>query len=266
MSSAPGIIFNEHRHALHMARAARAPELFLLREMQARLCDRLPDINRTFGRVLDISPAAGIGEYSEFDALVMQDTQQALAHAPESFDAVLSCGSLHWINDLPGMLIQIQRLLKPDGLFLCNLPGGETLFELRHAFEAAEMEITGGISPRVSPFVDIRDAGALLQRAGFALPVVDSESLEVRYDNAFLLMHDLRAMGQANALYAGRRHFTRRSVLMRMAEIYRERYGGDDGRIGATFELLTLTAWKPHASQPKPAKRGSGTVSLSVIE
>lgn len=268
------MIFDRRRHQLHMKRAGIAPETFLLEEMCERLAERLEDISRTFPLALDIGSYGHIAPHIPAGAGVQKIVsmgrevdfnEEALPFADGSFDLVLACGSLHWVNDLPGTLIQIQRMLKPDGLFLAMLPGGETLHELRMAFEVAELEVSGGISPRVSPFVDIRDAGSLLQRAGFALPVVDSILLDVQYKQPFKLMQELRAMGQSNALAASRKYFTSRTLMQRMAAIYQERYANEDGRIPATFELLTLTAWKPHHSQQQPAKRGSGEASLSLL-
>ena len=165
--------------------------------------------------------------------------------------------SLQFVNDLPGTLVQIRRALKPDGLFLAALLGGETLTELRQAFAAAESEIEGGVSPRVAPFADLRDLGALLQRAGFALPVTDVDRITVRYDSAFALMHDLRRMGATNALIDRRRTPLRRATLMRMAEIYAERFADADGRLRATFEIVWLSGWAPHPSQQQPLKPGS---------
>lgn len=271
MPNTQPLIFDYHRHQMHLERACKAPEEFLLREMMARITDRLLDVNRQFPQALDISAKHGILlEYLPDSAGVKHLQQGAirgdfLEVGSGDYDLIVACGSLHWVNDLPGMLIQIQRALKPDGLFLAILPGGETLHELRHAFEAAEMELRGGISPRISPFVDIRDAGSLLQRAGFALPVVDSERLVVQYAHPLKLLHELRNMGQTNALIASEKGFTPCSLMMKMAEHYMQHFEAEEGRVRATFELLTLTAWKPHASQPKPAKRGSGTVSLTTL-
>lgn len=264
-------LFDLHRHQLHLQRIALAPEEFLLREMMVRLTDRLPDMNRRFSRVLDISAkhdilAEYIPESAGVETLVNAALREDVLEVVEgNFDLVFACGSLHWVNDLPGVLIQIQRVLKPDGLFLAMMPGGETLSELRTAFEVAEMELCGGISPRISPFVDIRDAGGLLQRAGFALPVVDSERLEVHYTHPLKLLHELRRMGQTNALTQSQKTFTPCSLIMRMAEYYMQNFETEDGRVRATFELLTLTAWKPHASQQKPLRPGSGKMHLSLL-
>ncbi|WP_312797599.1 methyltransferase domain-containing protein [Tianweitania sp.] len=181
----------------------------------------------------------------------------------ESMDLIVSLLSLHEANDIPGTLIQIRRALRPDGLFLAAFPGAGTLAELRDSFLQAEAELSDGASPRVLPFTDVRDAGGLLQRAGFALPVADLETLTVRYDNLFALMKDLRAMGAANAMIARSRKPANLALFMRASEIYAERYSDPDGRIRATFSIVWLSGWAPHASQQKPAARGSATASLA---
>ena len=184
---------------------------------------------------------------------------------PESVDLAVSLLSLHEANDIPGALIQIRRALRPDGLFLGAIAGGGTLAELRESLLAAETELYGGASPRVAPFTDVRDAGALLQRAGFALPAADVEALTVRYATMFGLMHDLRAMGATNALVDRSRRPGSRRLFMRAAEIYAERFADPDGRIRATFAFIWMSGWAPHASQQKPLKPGSATVSLTEI-
>jgi hypothetical protein len=161
------------------------------------------------------------------------------------------------------MLVQIRRALRPDGLFLGCMAGAGTLAELREALLAAETELTGGASPRVAPLVDVRDAGALLQRAGFALPVADHETVTVRYDSMFSLMRDLRAMGATSSLAARSRKPARRELFMRAAEIYSARFSDPDGRVRATFSTIWLSGWAPHASQQQPARRGSATMSLA---
>ena len=180
-----------------------------------------------------------------------------------TIDLALSALSLQFVNDLPGMLSQIRRALKPDGLLLAALIGGSTLSELREAFSQAELDIEGGVSPRVAPFADVRDMGGLLQRAGFALPVTDSDTLTVRYDNAFALMADLRAMGATNVMVQRRKSFTRRATLLRMADIYRERFSDPDGRVRATFEIIWISGWAPHEGQQKPLKPGSAKTRLA---
>ena len=183
----------------------------------------------------------------------------------DSLDLVVSALSLHWVNDLPGALVQIKRALKPDGLLLAAMLGGETLFELREAFLQAEAGQEGGARPHVSPFPDVQTLGALLQRAGFALPVIDSDRITVTYESAEALMHDLRAMGEANAATGRARHFARRGTFHAASTCYRELFGGADGRIPATFQVLYLTGWRPHESQQQPARRGSGTVGLGEV-
>lgn len=184
---------------------------------------------------------------------------------PESVDLAVSLMTLHEENDIPGLLVQIRRALRPDGLFLGAMAGGGTLVELRESLLAAETETRGGASPRVMPFTDVRDAGALLQRAGFALPVADVESLTVRYDTMFDLMRDLRAMGATSALLDRPRRPATRALFMRAAEIYAERFSDPDGRVRATFSLLWMSGWAPHSSQQKPLKPGSAQVSLTTI-
>lgn len=182
-------------------------------------------------------------------------------------DLAVSLLSLHEANDLPGVLIQIRRALRPDGLFLAAFCGAGTLTELRESLLAAETELTGGASPRVAPFADVRDAGALLQRAGFALPVADVETLTVRYDTMFDLIRDLRGMGATNALTDRARRPATRALFARAAEIYAERFADADGRIRASFALIWLSGWAPDPSQQKPLRPGSGKVSLkSVLE
>jgi len=189
--------------------------------------------------------------------------EEALPFRDASLDLVVSGLALHSANDLPGVLAQIGRALKPDGLFLAALLGGETLIELRQAFAEAESEIEGGASPRVAPFADLRQLGALLQRAGFALPVTDVERVTVRYSSAFDLMHELRRMGTANTLVARRRVPLRRTTLMQMADIYARSFADADGRIRATFDIMWLSGWAPHPNQQLPLKPGSAKARLA---
>lgn len=188
---------------------------------------------------------------------------EALPFRDASLDLVVSGLALHLVNDLPGALVQIRRALRPDGLLLAALLGGDTLIELRHAFLAAEEEVEGGASPRVAPFADVADLGGLLQRAKFALPVVDADRITVTYPDALALMRELKAMGAANALTARRRTPLRRRTLQRVLEIYQERFGLPDGRVPATFEIVTLTAWAPHESQQQPLRPGTARVRLA---
>jgi SAM-dependent methyltransferase len=183
--------------------------------------------------------------------------------APQSLDAVVSLLAFQWVDDLPGLLIQIKRALKADGLLIACLLGGQTLHELRESFARAEIECEGGLSPRVSPFADLRDIGALMQRAGFALPVVDTETITVRYQTPLALFADLRAMGGTNALIERRKTPLRRKTLLRALEIYAENYSDADGRIRATFECLWVSGWTPHESQQKPLQPGSAKARLA---
>lgn len=224
--------------------------------LASTLATRLPD-----ARIIRVAPAASVRD-GPFQSA--RGDAEHLPLAPESLDLAVSALALQSANDLPGALVQIRRALKPDGLFLGALVGGRTLGELRGVLTEAEADTTGGVSPRVAPFADVRDMGGLLQRAGFALPVADSETITVRYDSLFALMADLRAMGATNALVARSRRPTRRDLFLRAAALYRERFADPDGRIRATFEIVSLSGWAPHASQPKPATRGSGTVSLAA--
>lgn len=283
------LIFDRAQRARQRLRAARgdfAHHGFLFEAAAERLVDRLDDIARSFPLALELGSHTGqlrdvLGDHPKIGTLVQGDAceamaaqnsglrvvceEEALPFASEKFDIGLSVLGLSAVNDLPGALVQLRHALKPDGLLLTMLFGGQTLHELRDVLNRATAEIEGGATPYVSPFVDVRDAGALLQRAGFSLPVIDSEPLTVSYENMFKLMHDLRGMGEGNALLARRKHFAKRSVFMRAAELYQQDYADDEGRITATFELVTLTAWSPHESQQKPAKRGSGQVNLNEV-
>jgi SAM-dependent methyltransferase len=268
------------------ARAARLGGAeFLHDEAAMRLAERLDDVTHRFARVLVLGARRGamagaLAPRSEIELLIEMDEApsllapagrsprvaaeaEALPFAGQAFDLVLSPLLLHQANDLPGALLQLRQSLKPDGLLLANLLAGESLRELTDCFIAAELEQEGGAGPRVAPMADPRALAGLLQRAGFALPVVDSDRITVTYRDAFALMADLRAMGEGNALRERRRHFTRRRTLVRMAEIYRARFGDAEERIPATFELVTLTAWAPHESQPKPLRPGSAAARLA---
>jgi len=194
--------------------------------------------------------------------LAVAADEEFLPFAAESFDLIVANLSLHGINDLPGALIQIRRSLVPDGLFLASLPALGTLAELRAALTAAEDALSGGASPRVAPFPDLRDGAALLQRAGFALPVVDSDRVVARYADLPRLTRDLRAFGATNALVARSRAPVRREIFARAQAVYAERFADPDGRLRATFETLWLSGWAPHASQPKPLKPGSAAMRL----
>lgn len=252
--------------ALLRARQARAvrqgPATFLLDRVVEEMAERLQAVTRQFSQAVDVgTPGAGFGALTRLDLPVDDGTPLFLA--PGSIDLVVSALAFQFVNDLPGVLAQIERALKPDGLLLAAMIGGDTLTELRQSFAAAEAEIEGGVSPRVAPFADLRDVGALLQRAGFALPVTDVDRIIVRYDSAFALMKDLRAMGAANVLTERRRTPTRRATLLRMAQVYAERFADADGRIRATFDVIWLSGWAPHESQQQPLKPGSAKASLA---
>lgn len=260
--------------ALLRARQARAlkqgAETFLLDRVAVEMDERLHAVLRAFASGVDIAtPGSGLSNAvaARVGALTHIDVPDAegegLGLAPESLDLVISALGLHFVNDLPGVMAQIRRALKPDGLLLAAMLGGDTLTELRQSFAAAEAELEGGISPRVAPSADLRDIGALLQRAGFALPVTDVDRVVVRYDSAFALMQDLRKMGATNVLVERRRAPLRRATLLRMAQIYSERFADPDGRIRATFEIIWLSGWAPHDSQQKPLKPGSAKASLA---
>ncbi|MHA1107828.1 MAG: methyltransferase domain-containing protein [Alphaproteobacteria bacterium] len=264
----------------HRARAAAgfAEHDFLFREVAERLVERLGDVRRDFPRVLILGghgailrnalpPGCGaelLVECADAPASLVAD-EDMLPFAQSGFDLVISAMALHWVNDLPGALVQARRALKPDGLFLAAFPGGATLHELRRALMEAEAETTGGAGLRVSPFVELRDAGDLLQRAGFALPVADGETITVTYGDAFALMRDLRGMGESNAMAARRKSFSRRDTMFAAASRYGELFASEDGRIPASFEIVTLTAWAPHAAQQKPLAPGSAEASLADV-
>jgi NADH dehydrogenase [ubiquinone] 1 alpha subcomplex assembly factor 5 len=282
----PLLVFDRDVVRLRRERAARgwADHAFLKREIAERLVERLDDVRRTFGTALDLGchgdeiaralqgrdtvghivrADLGYGFAHHVDGPAIVADEEALPFAAKGFDLVLSAMSLHWVNDLPGTLIQISRILRPDGLFLGAMLGGGTLWQLRQALAAAESEIEGGLSARVSPFADLRDAAGLLQRAGFAMPVADSETIEIEYQSPLALMRDLRGMGESNAVAERRRGLGRRATLMRAAEIYGERFAAPSGRVQASFEVLYLHGWAPHASQPKALKPGSAAKRLA---
>ncbi|HVA15070.1 MAG TPA: methyltransferase domain-containing protein [Stellaceae bacterium] len=273
----PIAIFDRQGIRRHRARAAgmRGDAGFLFAAGAELLWDRLADIKRSFARALDLDSrdaqlaerlrGIGIATLSAAsDSAALAVDIEALPFAPGAFDLVVSSLALHWINDLPGTLLQLRQMLKPDGLLLANLFAGETLEGLRSVLLAAESEIENGASPRVSPFADPRDLATLLQRAGFALPVVDSDRIDVDYPDAWKLMRDLRAMGETNACALRHRHFTRRATLLRATDLYRQRFGNRDGRIPARFEIVTLTAWAPHEAQPRPLRPGSAATRLAA--
>jgi SAM-dependent methyltransferase len=285
LPSAGPLIFDRSLVRARQRRAAASrPVAFLLDRAAADLADRLAAVLRRFELALDFGTPgdavrAALARLGSIGALVAAGAMPARGGARASlsvaadeemlpfgdavFDLVVSALALQFVNDLPGALLQIRRSLKPDGLFLAALIGGETLTELRQSFAAAESEVEGGISPRIAPFADLRDLGALLQRAGFALPVTDVDRITVRYDSVFALMHDLRGMGATNALIDRRRRPLRRATLMRMAEIYAQRFADADGRIRATFEIVWLSGWAPDPSQQQPLRPGSAKARLA---
>ena len=261
--------------AMLLTRQRRARKLgavqFLLDRVAEDLDERLHAVLRPFSEAADVwTPGEVLREavrarFKTFRHVGLEDSiEEVLPFAPESLDLVVSALAFQFVNDLPGVLAQIRRALRPDGLLLAAMLGNDTLTELRQSFAMAEAECEGGVSPRVAPFADLRDIGGLLQRAGFALPVTDLDLVVVRYDNAFALMADLRRMGATNILFERRRAPTRRATLLRMAQIYTERFSDPDGRIRVTFDVIWLSGWAPHASQPKPLKPGSATTSLEA--
>ncbi|WP_460021644.1 methyltransferase domain-containing protein [Magnetospira thiophila] len=278
------------RRAVRRHRDRAAPGFadfdFLLSEVAERLLDRLDDVKRSFPTALDLGCHTGelgslLNGRGGIETLIQSDLspamaaragshalcadEEALPFAEQSFDLVLSCLSLHWVNDLPGALLQIRRALKPDGLFMAALFGGLTLAELRQSLGAAELQLEGGQSPRVSPFADVKDVGNLLARAGFTLPVVDTDLLTVSYGEPMKLMADLRGMGESNAVLERRKGFSRRATLMTARQQYLEDFAGEDGRVPATFQVLYLLGWAPHPDQPQAAARGSAQVCLTDI-
>jgi SAM-dependent methyltransferase len=285
MASGPLLFDRRLLRARRLRAQALGPSTFLIDRVADELGDRLAGVLRSFERAVALGTstdavrralaASGkVGGIVAADALAGQvpfslsgspvaADEEALPFRDGSLDLVVSALALGFVNDLPGTLIQIRRALRPDGLLLASLAGGDTLTELRQAFAAAEVEIEDGISPRVAPFADVRELGALLQRAGFALPVADVERLTVRYASPVALMHDLRRMGAANALVERRRRPLRRALLERMVAIYGERFSDPDGRIRATFEIVWLSGWAPHASQQKPLAPGSARQRLA---
>ena len=284
------IVFDRRLLRERRARAlALGPATFLIERVVADFGERLATILRRFELALDLGTptddlrrvlaesgkvgpivAGSPGAHPRDDETapdvakfrVVSD-EELLPFADGSLDLVVSALALQFVNDLPGTLIQIRRALKPDGLLLAALLGGDTLTELRQAFAAAETEVEGGVSPHVAPFADLRDLGGLLQRAGFALPVTDVDRLTVRYATAGALMHDLRRMGATNPLVARRREPLKRTTLARMTEIYRERFADPDGRIRATFEIVWLSGWAPDVSQQQPLRPGTARKRLA---
>lgn len=251
------------RAALMRNRNRAEPSALFLQEQAAdELQERLNEVNRTFTSVAIVTgfPDFWAARYPQ--ATIVAD-EETLALTPQAHDLVLHTMCLHWANDPVGQLVQTRHALKPDGLLLCAFFGGQTLHELRASLAEAEANVTGGLSPRIAPMGEIRDLGALLQRAGFALPVADSTPLTVSYANAFHLMHDLRKMGENNALAQRIKHATQRNVLTEAACIYADNFRNVDNRVDATFEIITLTGWAPAESQPQPLRPGSAKTRLA---
>jgi SAM-dependent methyltransferase len=267
MQTAPAL-FDTDLLARRRARAARgAGADFLHEAMAAEVSERLKEVNRTFTAPVVVGPRAGL--WAQLLAAEGVGPSQSVADsdplglAEGAHDLLVHALALHWANDPVGQLVQARRALRPDGLFLGLLFGGQTLAELRTALAAAEVEVTGGLSPRIAPMGEIRDLGGLLQRAGFAMPVADSHRLTVTYATAFDLMRDLRAMGETNVLRDRLRRPTRRAVFLRAAELYADRFAGPDARIPATFEVVVLTGWAPAPDQPQPLRPGSARMRLA---
>ncbi len=244
------------------ARAHRAPALFLQDEVATEVQERLVEVNRAFTTPAVVTPFPSVWANTLSGSVIVPD-DDTLTLVPGTHDLVVHALALHWANDLVGQLVQCRRALLPDGMFLGLMFGGQTLAELRACLAQAESELTGGLSPRVLPMAEIRDLGALLQRAGFALPVADSFSRRVSYRDAVHLMHDLRAMGEGNALAGRLRKPTARAVMHRATQIYSQAYATPNGRIPATFEIICLTGWAPHDSQQKPLRPGSAAQRLA---
>lgn len=290
MTASDGIprIFDTGAQRRHRNRAAPGFKAFdfLKREAALRIADRLELMRRDFPVCLDFGSHDGtltaeISATGKIGRVIQADPSPLFAaHALEAgpsvaveydrlpfgaakFDAVFSCLMLHWVDDLPGVMAQFRRLLKPDGLCLVSLLGGATLTELRSALLEAETELSGGAGPRTAPMADIRDVGGLLGRAGLALPVADADRLTIDYPDMFRLMADLRGMGETNALLGRQRHPSSRQLFLKAAEIYHDRFARPDGRIPASFEIVTLTGWAPHESQQKPLRPGSATHRLA---
>ncbi len=291
-------VFNRQTVRRHRDRAAAAfgDHDFLFRESAERLCDRLDDVKRGFPLALDLgchtgqlaralkgrgaigtlvqcdlAPAMALAAAEATEAAALAETgsltlagdEEWLPFGEGSFDLVMSNLSLHWVNDLPGALVQARRALKPDGLFLASMLGGETLKELRQALAEAEIAEEDGLSPRVSPMADVRDAGGLLQRAGFALPVADSDTITVMYPEPKKLMADLRGMGEANALMESRKGFWRRQTMLAAAARYGDLFADEKGNVPATFQIITFTGWSPDPSQQQPLRPGSAEARLA---
>ena len=258
----PPILTDRAALARYRKRAARDPALFLQQDAADEIQERLGEVNRRFTQPAVITPFGDLWQAQMPEARIIAD-DDVLDLAPAAHDLVIHALCLHWANDPVGQLVQCRRALRPDGLFLGVLFGGQTLAELRACLAEAEAAVTGGLSPRVLPMAEIRDLGGLLQRAGFALPVADSTIRTVTYADAGRLMADLRAMGEANALAQRLRRPTGRQIFSRAATRYAAGFPAPEGRIRATFEMIFLTGWAPHESQPRPLRPGSAARRLA---
>jgi SAM-dependent methyltransferase len=271
MTSDHVVIFDRSRLRLARDRAVRmgGRSAFFLHEWALQsLLTRLGDVRRNFECGLLLSPVQHDISHEKIDTVSWYDSlsgDEILTPPRQDYDLILANFCLHHFNDLPGLLIQIRRHIKPDGLMLAAMPGGETLHELRAVLHEAEIETQSGISPRIHPTADLQQMAGLMQRSGLALPVVDSDIVTVTYDTAFHLMHDLRAMGEGNSLTHRHRKFPSKSLFQRAAALYKDKYSDPDGRIRASFEIMFLTGWAPHENQPKPLPRGSATHLLADI-
>jgi SAM-dependent methyltransferase len=291
MQNTPPILIDETAHIRFLNRAAGNFDShgFLKQTVAERIVDRLDAIRRRFSCVIDVGCHTGVlakmlAEHPSIDRVIAFDTSPAMVMearargvnaivasanslplADESVDAVFSAFSLHWMNDLPGVMMKLRRLLKPDGLMIIALAGGVTLEGWRNCLAEAETEIAGGLSPRVLPMADIRDLGGLLSRAGLALPVADSDTITISWPDAFALMHDLRGMAEQNALADRSRRTTSRQVFLHAAALAGERLATDKGQISENVEIITLTGWAPHESQQQPLKPGSAQNRLANV-
>ncbi|WP_439153710.1 methyltransferase domain-containing protein [Yoonia sp.] len=260
MTNTPQLV---DRPALLRNRARAEPEALFLHDTVAdEIHERLTEVNRTFKSVAIVTGFPDFWRRHFPDAKIVAD-DDTLALQQDAHDLVLHTMALHWANDPVGQLVQCRHALQPDGLFIAAFLGGQTLHELRTALAEAEAMITGGLSPRIAPMGEIRDLGALLQRAGLALPVADGTPLTASYANAFHLMHDLRKMGENNALAGRPRTITRRNILTEASSIYAANFANDAGRVDATFEIITLTGWGPADTQPQPLRPGSAKIRLA---
>ncbi len=282
MSTTPAILFDRTRLRKRRQRAAAdfAATDFLLQQAAESLAESLAHLSYTFPTIVELGASGrlkpllahrpGTRHYYTLDSTgcfapdILAD-EEWLPLAEGSCDAIVSAGALHWVNDLPGTLAQIHRALKPDGLFIATMPGPDSLRELRQVFAATDAARLGGLTSRIAPFPDVRDAGGLLQRAGFALPVVDRELVTVTYPSLWALMQELRCSAQTNMLQHQLQQFTTRGYFAEAERRYREGFMNTEGRLIATFECVTLTGWKPAANQQQPSKRGSGQLSLGAV-